>query len=118
MTDLAPIRLLALARLLPGAPKGEARDKLGKDLRPLLGPLGDEWAGRLDDALAGLEADGAVAREESGKGKKKTIRFALTDEGRRLALEALGIEALPAKTTWPKVQSDYLAPLALGAAPG
>jgi len=109
----APIRILALARLLPAGAKGEALDKLRKDLKPLLEPLGPGWAGGLDDALDGLEGEGAIARQESGK-KKVTVRFTLAEEGRRLALEALGLEEWPAKTTWAKVQSDYLSPLALG----
>ena len=58
MSDIPPIRLLALARLLPAGAKGEARDKLGKDLKPLLEAIGADWPDRLDAVLAGWRRTG------------------------------------------------------------
>jgi hypothetical protein len=44
----------------------------------------------------------------------KTERATLTPEGRSRALEVLGVDELPPKTTWDKVRKTYLAARALG----
>ena len=72
MSDIPPIRLLALARLLPAGAKGEARDKIGKDLKPLLEAIGADWPDRLDAVLAGLEADGAVAGKSRARRRRRS----------------------------------------------
>lgn len=112
MTSLPPVSLLALARLLVAADKGETEKNVSKDLKPLAEHRWDgaAWADRLGEALAALESRGAVGRVRVGK----TVRLALTDDGRRLALEALGVDALPAKTTWAKLRTALLPALALG----
>jgi DNA-binding PadR family transcriptional regulator len=102
----SPVELLALARLLAAGEKGETRTKLGTDLKPLV-------EGRLDQALESLESARAIDRIKDKKGKP-TARLALTDEGRRVALEALGLEDLPPKTTWAKLKATHLVALALG----
>lgn len=111
-TDLTAVGILVLARLLPAGDKGEARDKLGKDLRPLVQHRWDgaAWTDRLDRELEALETAGAVVRSKKGKAERLT----LTEEGRRLALKALGLDELPPKTTWTKLKSPYLLALALG----
>jgi DNA-binding HxlR family transcriptional regulator len=104
--DPSPVELLTLARLLVAGEKGENRAKLGTDLKPLV-------EGRLDRAVEDLESAGAIDRVQDKKGKP-TAKLALTEEGRRVALEALGLEHLPPKTTWAKLKSSYLVALALG----
>ncbi len=110
--DLPAVSVFVLSRLLVSSDKGETRDKLGKDLKPLVQHRweGVDWADRLDRALAELETAGKVARIKTGK----TEKLALTDEGRRLAMEALGLEELAPKTTWAKLKSPYLLAKALG----
>jgi len=102
---LSPVKVLVLARLLASGDKGETRAKLGTDLKPLV-------EDRLDRALEDLESAGAIDRVKDKKGKP-TAKLALTSEGRRLALEALGMENLPPKTTWAKLKS-FVVPIALG----
>jgi hypothetical protein len=102
----SPVELLALARLLAAGEKGETRAKLGTDLEPLV-------KGRLDPALEVLESAGAVDRVKDKKGKP-TARLALTEEGRRDILGALGLPELPPKTTWAKLKATHLTALALG----
>ena len=101
-----PVEILALARLLAAGDKGETRTKLAADLKPLV-------EGGLDRALDGLEDDRAIDRVVDRKGKL-TAKVVLTAEGRRIALEALGLEELPPKTTWAKLKSTHLVALALG----
>ena len=110
--DLSPVKALALARLLAAGDKGETEKNLSKDLIPLVKHRweGREWAERLGMALDELESAGLFRRVEKGK----TTRFALTDEGRRLASESLGIEGPTAKLSWAKLKSDHLPGLALG----
>ena len=112
-SDLSPIDILALVRLLPAADKGETRDKLSKDLKPMVEHRweGSDWADRLARALDELESAGAIVRNKKGRA---ATRFVLTADGRRLALGALGLEELPPRTTWAKLKSPYLLALALG----
>jgi hypothetical protein len=108
----SPIKILVLARLLAASDKGETEKNLSKDLKPLVEHRwqGADWADRLGAVLGELESSGVVGRIRKGK----TTRLALTAEGRRLALEALGVDELPPKTTWAKVKSSYLPAIALG----
>jgi hypothetical protein len=110
--NLSPVKLLALARLLAASDKGETEKNLSKDLKPLVEHRweGADWADRLGEVLDELESAGAFTRIKKGK----TTRLALTAEGRRLALEALGVDELPPKTTWAKLKSSYLPAIALG----
>jgi hypothetical protein len=106
---------LVLARLLAAGEKGELASKVRKDLEPL---LSHRWAGaalaeRLDRTLAESESAGLVARL-SGKTKKAAPRIVLTAEGRRRALEALGVAELRPKTTWASLKKTYLPAMALG----
>src|SRR4051812_10747035 len=110
---LSPIEILVLARLLPAAARGETRDTLSKDLKPLVEHIweGSAWADRLARALDARESAGTIARSKKGRA---TTRFVLTADGRQLALRALGLEELPPGMTWAKVKSPYLLALALG----
>jgi hypothetical protein len=114
--ETSPVAILALARLLAAGDSGATDKTLGKDLAPLVKHRweGRDWAERLGDVLDGLESAGAVGRVSKGK----AIRFALTEEGRRLASEALGIAKPPGKLTWAKLKADHLPALALGRAGG
>ena len=114
--DLSPFRLLVLSHLLIGGEKGTRREKIQKDLEPLVGNRwsGGELTGHLDDTLEDLAAAGRIDRIEQGKGKKKTEVFVLTESGRERTLGALGLEGLPPKITWPQMISKYLAAVALG----
>ena len=111
-SDLSPVKILALARLLAAGDKGEAEKTIGKDLAPLVKHRweGQDWAERLGSALDDLESAGMSRRIVKGK----TTRLALTDDGRRLASEALGIDGATAKSTWSKLKSSHLPALALG----
>jgi hypothetical protein len=109
------VGLLILVRLLAAGERGELASKIGKDLEPLLptAPAGASPSGWIDGALDALEAGGLVARRP-GKTKKAAPRFTPTDEGRRRALEALGVAALRPKTTWASLRKTYLPAMALG----
>ncbi len=101
-----PLELLALARLLVAGEKGLTRAKLATDLKPLAGSP-------IDPALEALESARAIAPILNKKGKP-TASLTLTGEGRRATLEALGLEALPPKTTWATLKASHLVALALG----
>lgn len=104
--------LLVLVRLLPPDDRGESRDKVGKDLAPLgqCDSSATEWSARLDAELVDLESGGLIQRIKKGK----AVRLVATPEGKRLALQRLGLEQLPAKTTWAKLKSTHVLALALG----
>ena len=110
--DRSPVQTLVLARLLAAGDKGDSEASLSKALVPLVRHRweGRDWNDRLGGALDGLEAAGACRRTRKGK----TTRFALTDEGRRLAWEAVEVDGPSAKPTWAKIQSSLLPALALG----
>ena len=110
--DLSPVNVLILSRLLAASDKGETEKNVSKDLKPLVEHRwqGADWADRLGNGLDQLESAGAFQRIKKGK----TTRLALTGRGRGLALQALGIDELPPKTTWAKLKSSILPTLALG----
>ena len=115
-TKIPPANVLLLARLLATGEKGEKRDKVRKELEPL---LEHRWSGgalteRIDQTVSDLVAEGLIAVKMVGKGKKAAEHLALTEEGRRRGLSLLGIESLPPKTTWPTLKKVYLPALALG----
>ncbi|WP_406693977.1 hypothetical protein V5E97_23330 [Singulisphaera sp. Ch08] len=107
-----PVGQLLLARLLVAGDKGATGAEIKKALEPL---VGHRWAGaalteRLGQTLADLESAGLVSLTRKGK----TERGVLTTDGRRQALEVIGLDQLPPKTTWDKVKKTYLAARALG----
>jgi hypothetical protein len=109
MNDLQaipPAHVVLLSRLLAGGEKGATAAQLRKDVAPLLGPA-------LEPAVAELSASGLVFRELRGKAGRVT----LTDAGRARALETLGLDSLPPKTTWAKLKANHLAAQALGLGP-
>ena len=106
---------MVLARLLAAGEKGELGSKVRKDLEPLLEHL---WAGtaladRLSRTLDELESAGLVV-SLPGKTRRAAPRIALTAEGRRRALESLGVAELRPKTTWAVLRKTYLPAVALG----
>ncbi len=109
------VRELVLARLLPAGEKGESSAKVRKDLEPMLAHrwTGPVLAGRVDGALDALTRAGLVVRI-AGKTRKAAPRFATTADGRRRALEALGVAELRPKTTWAAIRKTYLPAAALG----
>jgi hypothetical protein len=106
---------LILVRLLTAGEKGELGSKVRKDLEPLLSHRwsGPELAGLVDRALDELESAGLVV-SRPGKSKRAAPRIALTDGGRRRALEALGVAELRPRTTWAALRKTYLPAMALG----
>ncbi len=110
--DRSPVETLALARLLAAGEKGEAEKALGKALVPLVEHRwrGRDWDDRLGLALDGLREAGAVREVKAGR----ATRLALTDEGRRVAAEALGLGDPAARPTWAKLKAAHLPALALG----
>src|SRR5262245_58573120 len=111
-SEMALVERLVLARLLVAGEKGATASDLKKAFEPL---LGHRWPGaalaqRLARALAELESAGLAHRTRKGK----TERGTMTPEGRRRALEFLGIDHLPPKTNWGQITKSYLAARALG----
>src|SRR6476659_4284051 len=94
LEDLAVVVDLILARLLPAKDGSETLTKVKKDLEALVGHRwgGATWSELFDEALGRLESGGLASRIK--KGRSKTVRCALTPEGRRRACELLGIERL------------------------
>ena len=106
---------LILVRLLAAGEKGEVGSKVRKDLEPLLSPRwsGAERAAAIDGALDDLASAGLAARL-AGKTKRAAPRLVATAEGRRRALEALGVAELRPRTTWAVLRKTYLPAAALG----
>jgi len=110
---LETLDLLILARLLAPATATKARDDVGKIAAARLAP--GEWSAAFDAHWKGLAERGLIGLPP---GKKRGAAFSLTDAARRQVLEFLQVSELPAKLSWPTLQSDYLLPLAMGARPG
>jgi hypothetical protein len=113
--SLSALGSLLLVRLLAAGDKGESRSKVRKDLEPL---LEHRWSGLaladlLNRTVDELEAAALVA-SLAGKTRKAAPKIALTAEGRRCALEFLGIGQLRPKTTWAVLRKTYLPARALG----
>jgi hypothetical protein len=99
----APASELILVRLLTAAKTKLSPSKVRSDVgrffrRP---PTAEEWQAYIND----LVAAGLL-----------TVRpYRLTDAGRALALERLGLNELPARANWPALRDGYLVPALLGA---
>jgi hypothetical protein len=111
-SELTLVDWVVLARLLVAGEKGATTTDLKKALDPLLGHrlAGAALADRIAQALATLGSAGLAHRTRKGK----TERGTLSPEGERRALEFLGIDRLPPKTSWSQVTKGYLAARALG----
>jgi hypothetical protein len=112
--EITAVGPLVLARLLPDGDKGNTVAKVKADLEPL---LQHRWSGPaltdlIERTMGHLESSGLVARVR--KGKSKVTRPTITSEGRRQALEFLGLAELPPKTTWGGIKKTYLLSRSLG----
>jgi hypothetical protein len=114
-TKLSAIASLVMTRMLVVGEKGESTANIKKDIGPL---LSDRWAGaeltgQVAQTLGDLESIGLVMRLPA-KSKKAALKYLPTAEGRRWALEFLGIAQLKPKTTWAAIKKTYLPARALG----
>jgi hypothetical protein len=114
--SLAPVDSLILARLLVAGDRGAKGADLRKDLAPL---LVRRWPGNaltavVDRAVVKLGAGGLTV-QSPGKTKRAAATIALTDAGRRAALEFLNVAELPAKPkpSWAAVKKSLVAARAL-----
>jgi hypothetical protein len=100
--SLDRVEELMLARLVTCGKSRVKPEKVRQDLAPLFRhpPGGDQWQAHTDTLV------------EAGLLTPKPYR--LTEAGRARALEFLGVEALPPRTTWKTVCTRYLMPKALG----
>jgi hypothetical protein len=110
--EISAVGQLILVRLLTGADKGATLSQVKKDVEPL---LQHRWTGAsltdlLDANFAQLGSAGLLNRTRKGK----TDRGTLTEAGRRHALEFLGIDDLPALSTWTTLKKTYLLARVLG----
>ncbi len=99
---------LVLARLLPAGKNGAPCAQLQDALRTGLDR--DEKGPALADLLEGLVSKGLI--ERTGKGT--TERWRLTESGQRQALDVLGLDALPSRTSWTIIRNVYLTVRSLG----
>ncbi len=114
-TNHAAIGPLVLVRLLAAGEKGESPTKVQKDLEPLLSHRwsGVPLAGALNHAVEDLKESGLVTFL-LGKTRKAAAKIVLTAEGRRRALEILGVATLKPRTTWNVLRKTYLPASVLG----
>jgi hypothetical protein len=110
--EISAVGQLILVRLLTGGDKGATLTQVKKDVEPL---LQHRWTGAsltdlLDTTFAQLGSAGLLNRTRKGK----TDRGTLTEAGRRHALEFLGIDDLPARSTWTTLKKTYLLARVLG----
>jgi hypothetical protein len=113
--SLSLVESLILVRMLTVGQKGEAGSKIKKDLEPLLAhqcvhPAVSE---RVDAAITSLNSSRLLFLLP-GKSKKAAPKLFLTADGRRRALEFLGVTELRPKTTWASLRKTYLPARALG----
>ena len=121
-SSLSPIESLVLARLLLAGEKGAKTADLKKDLEPLLGHRwsGGELTAVLERTVIKLVSM-ALAAYQPVKSKKAAPAVALTEKGRRTALDFLRVDQLPTKPkpTWASLKKSLLLAPALGlAGPG
>lgn len=111
----SPAESLIFARVLLAGTRGAKAVDVRKDMDPILGRRwpGAELTSVVDRTLIKLAAAGLVVRAE-GKTSRAPATFAATDEGRRVALAAVGVKELPAKPTWASVKKSLLTAKALG----
>jgi hypothetical protein len=116
-TEVTQVGELLLARMLVAGDKGATGGEFKKALEPLLGHrwIGAALSERIERTLAELATAGLVARIR--KPRSKTGRDSLTPEGRRRALEVLGLDQLPPKTTWDQLKKTALVARALDLSP-
>jgi hypothetical protein len=106
---------IVLAALLAAGEKGTTTGQLKKTLEPLFGHRfgGGAMAERLGQALTTLSTAGLAERTCKGKTERGTV----TATGRQRALEFLGLDHLPPRTTWGQIVKSHLAARALGLSP-
>jgi hypothetical protein len=118
MTETAHLSLvesLILVRMLTAGQKGEVGSKVKKDLEPLLAHQCMHLAvsERVDQAITSLQSSRLLSLVP-GKTRKAAPKLFLTADGRRQALEFLGVTELRPKTTWTSLRKTYLPARALG----
>ncbi|MEO6808795.1 MAG: hypothetical protein ABI353_06755 [Isosphaeraceae bacterium] len=111
-SEVTQVGLLVLARVLVGGEQGATASEIKKDLGPL---LQHRWSGsaltdQLEQTFGCLVSAGLIARFRKGRTDRSTLSVA----GQRSILEVLGLDALPAKTTWSVLKKTYLTAVALG----
>ena len=96
---------LVLVRLLVPGKKSPMPGKVKESLAPFFQHQGSpaEWASLFDEALQDLEASGLVTKRP----------LALTEQGRRQALDFLGLATLPPRVSWRTLKNSYLVARAL-----
>ncbi len=99
------LKSLVLARLLVPGKRGLTRAELKKNLEPFFQHRQTPTAfdDMLTGALAALDSAGLISAKP----------LALKDEGRKRALEFLGIDTLPARLNWKGVKDSFLLARAL-----
>lgn len=110
---LETLDLLILARMLKSCSAASACKDVGRLAAAHLGP--GEWTALFDTHWKRLVEAGLIGFPPR---KKRGQTFVLTDAGRQRALAFLGVADVAANVTWPKLQSDYLFPLAMNLEPG
>ena len=108
-TNLSAVDSLVLTRMLIVGEKGESAANIKKDLDSL---LSHRWAGaelteQIHQALRDLKSKDLVTLVPA-KTKKAVPKYLPTAEGRRWALEFLGVGQLKPKTTWGVIKTIYL----------
>jgi hypothetical protein len=112
---LSVVESLILVRMLTAGQKGEAGSKIKKDLEPLLAHQCMQLAvsERVDQAITSLQSLQLLFLLP-GKTRKATPKLFLTADGRRQALEFLGVAELRPKTSWASLRKTYLPARAMG----
>lgn len=107
-TTLSNIAQLTLVRLLAPGAQAPTPAKIKKDLEPFFQQrlAGAAWSDAVEDALRQLGEQGQVGVKP----------LALTDTGRRRALDFLGLAELPPRTRWDNIKNTLLVTRALGTA--
>lgn len=104
--ELSPVGTMILLWLLVPRQEAGTTSSLVKALKPL---LEHRWSGSaeqgrvIDEELAALES-----AEQLTQVKKRSVRFVVTDEGKRAGLAALGVTTLP-KGGWKAIKKYLLA---------
>jgi len=96
--------------------KGESTANIKKDLDPLLAHrgVGAALTEQIDQTLVDLESIGLVTRLPAKTKRKAVLKYLPTSEGRRWALEFLGVAQLKPKANWAMLKKTYLPARALG----
>jgi hypothetical protein len=110
---LEPLDLLILTRMLRSCTAASACKDVGRLAATHLGP--GEWAAIFDAHWHRLVEAGLLGLPA---GKKSGKTFGLSGAGRQRVLAFLQVAEVPGNLTWPRLQSDYLFPLAMNLQPG